>query len=147
MRELSEAVKGCCAAPAHLQGTGGLTCSPASTSNSVYAHGTMFSKICHSTVKDSSEAKANAALRISIDHTTVFILESDELSDHFCSSISSADYFDFSFESTSYPIKILNCNKPEQCQHSFHQYRPLQELLQMPETHWKPSTPTVAFAT
>lgn len=107
----------------------------------------MFSKICHSTVKDSSEAKANAALRISIDHTTVFILESDELSDHFCSSISSADYFDFSFESTSYPIKILNYNKPEQCQRSFHQYRPLQELLQMPETHWKPSTPTVAFAT
>lgn len=80
-----------------------------------YTHGTMFSKICHLTVKDCSEAKANAALRISIDHTTMFISESDELSDHFCSSISSVDYFDFTFESTPCLIKILNCNKAEQC--------------------------------
>lgn len=113
-------LQGCCAVSAHLQGAGCLKCSPASASSpgwettTGYTHGTTFSKICHSTVKDCSKAKANAALRISIDHTTMFILESDELSDHFCSSISSVDYFDFTFESPSCPIKALNCNKAEQ---------------------------------
>lgn len=114
-------LQGCCAVSAHLQGAGCLKCSPASASSpgwettTGYTHLTTFSKICHSTVKDCSKAKANAALRISIDHTTMFILESDELSDHFCSSISSVDYFDFTFESPSCPIKALNCNKAEQC--------------------------------
>lgn len=36
----------------------------------------------------------------------MFILKSANLSDYYCSSISSVDDFDFTFESISCPIKI-----------------------------------------
>lgn len=55
--------------PAVLQG-------PARSGNRTatgYVDGLTFSNICRSPVKDSSEAKANCVLKMSTDHTTMFI--------------------------------------------------------------------------